>query len=223
MGNSAAWQVTWNADLAHYQVGEQIRQGIVVPELEVEEDAWQEWLERISSFSFQSKDGTHVTALKERRGRGRVYWIAYRKIGGQLKRKYLGASQEVTLARLEQVASVLVLPETPIASPPSPVTSPSVIDSVKPLPVPQEPLLATKFLVPAPAHPLIHRARLETLLNEGTRHLLTLVSAPAGFGKTSLLESWVHSLPVGNFQIAWVSLDEARSTTGSPPCARCSG
>jgi LuxR family maltose regulon positive regulatory protein len=205
MSTSTAWQVTWNADLACYQISEQAGQGRMVSEMQVDGDAWQEWLERVSSFAFQSKEGTHVTALKERRGGGRVYWIAYRKIGGKLKRKYLGPSKEVTLNALERVVTALVQPEVPTASP---VTSPPVINSMTPsserLP---EQLLATKLLVPAPAHPLIRRSRLETLLNEGTRHPLTLVSAPAGFGKTSLLEGWVQSLPQEHLQVAWVSLD----------------
>ena len=37
---------------------------------------------------------------------------------------------------------------------------------------------------------------------------LTLVSAPAGFGKTTLLSTWVLSLPTEHPRIAWISLDE---------------
>src|SRR6266700_6462396 len=55
-------------------------------------------------------------------------------------------------------------------------------------------LLATKFFVPSSSHPLIPRPQLTTLLNQGLRRKLTLISAPAGFGKTTLLSSWVQSL-----------------------------
>ncbi len=72
-------------------------------------------------------------------------------------------------------------------------------------------LLATKFFVPSPSHPLIPRPHLTTLLNHGLRHKLTLISAPAGFGKTTLLSAWLQPFPQENPQaphVAWVSLDE---------------
>src|ERR671913_2654345 len=71
-----------------------------------------------------------------------------------------------------------------------------------------ETLLRTKLYAPQ-AHPdLIPRPRLLRRLEEGARRKLTLISAPAGFGKTTLLSEWcaIHSgseRPVG-----WVSLDE---------------
>jgi ATP/maltotriose-dependent transcriptional regulator MalT len=48
-------------------------------------------------------------------------------------------------------------------------------------------LLATKLHVPRPRPGLLARPRLLERLTEGTAHELTLVCAPAGFGKTSLL------------------------------------
>lgn len=72
-------------------------------------------------------------------------------------------------------------------------------------------LLATNFFVPASSHPLIPRPQLTALLNESLRRELTLISAPAGFGKTTLLSSWVQSFPLdspGDPHVAWVSLDE---------------
>ena len=69
-------------------------------------------------------------------------------------------------------------------------------------------LLITKFYTPIASGPLISRPRLTALL-EGSLHCpFTLVSAPAGFGKTTLLAAWKQSLPVGKPLVAWVSLDE---------------
>src|SRR4051812_26454282 len=73
---------------------------------------------------------------------------------------------------------------------------------------PQNQLLTTKFFVPVTAGPLISRPRLTSLLDESLKYPLTLVSAAAGFGKTTLLATWSQSLPTGNPRIAWVSLDE---------------
>ncbi|HEX3639731.1 MAG TPA: AAA family ATPase, partial [Ktedonobacteraceae bacterium] len=72
----------------------------------------------------------------------------------------------------------------------------------------QNQLLATKFFLPVASHPLIPRPRLASLLDESLKHPLTLISAPAGFGKTMLLSAWAQSLPANNPLVAWVSLDE---------------
>ncbi|HLX56136.1 MAG TPA: AAA family ATPase, partial [Ktedonobacteraceae bacterium] len=69
-------------------------------------------------------------------------------------------------------------------------------------------LLATKFFIPSSSHTLILRPRLIELLNMSLECPLTLVSAPAGFGKTTLLSTWIQSLPPERPRIAWVSLDE---------------
>ena len=72
----------------------------------------------------------------------------------------------------------------------------------------QSQLLATKFFAPIAPGTLIPRPRLTNLLDESLRYPLTLISAPAGFGKTSLLSAWTQSLPATNPLVAWVSLGE---------------
>jgi len=69
-------------------------------------------------------------------------------------------------------------------------------------------LLVTKFYVPTAPGRLIARPRLTSLLNKSLEYPLTLVSAAAGFGKTTLLSMWSQSLPANTPRIAWVSLDE---------------
>ncbi len=68
-----------------------------------------------------------------------------------------------------------------------------------------EPLIKTKLFIPPLRVDRVARSRLFELLNAGSQRSLTLVSAPAGFGKTTLLASWAAhtSLP-----IAWFSIDE---------------
>src|SRR5260370_14638322 len=72
----------------------------------------------------------------------------------------------------------------------------------------QNQLLTTKFYVPVASGPLISRPRLTSLLDESLKRPFTLVSAPAGFGKTILLSTWVRSLETRQLLVAWVSLDE---------------
>ena len=74
------------------------------------------------------------------------------------------------------------------------------------------PTLATKLYVPPPRPQLVFRPRLIEQLNKGLssgRALgMTLISAPAGFGKTTLVSEWAAGCET---PIAWVSLDEGDS------------
>src|SRR4051794_26141196 len=83
-------------------------------------------------------------------------------------------------------------------------------------------LVATKFCIPSLPPRLISRHHLMNSLNQGLGLRLTLISAPAGFGKTTLLAKWVDlkqwtttpgskkstsdMLPL---KVAWVSLDKS--------------
>ncbi|MCJ7520124.1 MAG: LuxR C-terminal-related transcriptional regulator [Anaerolineaceae bacterium] len=68
-----------------------------------------------------------------------------------------------------------------------------------------EPLLLTKLYIPPPRPKVVFRPRLIERLNEGKHHKLTLISAPAGFGKTTLVSEWAAGC---DQKVAWVSLDE---------------
>ncbi|HUT20784.1 MAG TPA: LuxR C-terminal-related transcriptional regulator [Anaerolineae bacterium] len=71
------------------------------------------------------------------------------------------------------------------------------------------PLLKTKLYVPPVRPGLVSRPRLVERLNEGLRlgRKLALISAPAGFGKTTLLSEWIAGC-TEDLRIAWVSLDK---------------
>ena len=70
------------------------------------------------------------------------------------------------------------------------------------------PILTTKLYIP-PARPnAVLRSRLIAQLNAGLHRKLTLISAPAGFGKTTLVSTWIASC---GRPVAWLSLDEADS------------
>lgn len=82
-----------------------------------------------------------------------------------------------------------------------------------------EPILTTKLFLPPLRPHAVRRPRLIERLSDGLRgdrafaRKLTLVSAPAGFGKTTLLSAWIESItsvaePHG-LRFAWLSLDES--------------
>jgi LuxR family maltose regulon positive regulatory protein len=66
-------------------------------------------------------------------------------------------------------------------------------------------LLATKLFAPPPSPRSLARQRLTQRLDAGLQGKLTLVCAPAGFGKSTLLAAWVHACEPPS---AWLSLDE---------------
>jgi LuxR family maltose regulon positive regulatory protein len=71
------------------------------------------------------------------------------------------------------------------------------------------PLMATKLYVPKPRPGLVARPRLVERMGHGADARLTLVSAPAGFGKTTVLAAWLHEAPADGRRVAWLSLDAA--------------
>jgi LuxR family maltose regulon positive regulatory protein len=82
------------------------------------------------------------------------------------------------------------------------------------------PILATKLYIPPPRPTGVLRADLVERLNQGLHRKLTLVAAPAGFGKTTLVSAWLtgaQSVSPGGAQVpqvnsvAWLSLDDADS------------
>ena len=69
-----------------------------------------------------------------------------------------------------------------------------------------KPILRAKISCPLPPANLVPRARLYRRLSEGTRRPLTIVAAPAGFGKTALVTGWVHDSK-RRTNVAWLLLD----------------
>src|SRR4051794_30103665 len=69
------------------------------------------------------------------------------------------------------------------------------------------PLLETKLYVPKPQRGVVPRPGLLERLDRGAEAKLILISAPAGFGKTSLLAEWLASVPATGASAAWLSLD----------------
>ena len=69
------------------------------------------------------------------------------------------------------------------------------------------PLLETKLFIPRWRAGSVSRPRLLERLERGAESKLTLVSAPAGFGKTTLLAEWIASSSADEPPVAWLSLD----------------
>jgi LuxR family maltose regulon positive regulatory protein len=171
-----------------------------------------------ASFSFQGRSG-RMSVLKEARQRGAGYWYAYRSHGRHTMKRYLGRTSDLSLARLEEAAHFLeslsssqqhpLQPNREIAlSQPAPRV-PRVLHAQPPSSESLLPLLISKLSPPRLPVLLVERARLLARLDTGCSHTLTLLLAPAGFGKTILVNQWIvghHAQPPFP-AVAWVSLD----------------
>ena len=178
--------------------------------LVVETPAWFAWLATATTFAFTSDTGT-FTARKERAGnqRGGWYWKAYRTQHGKHYSLYLGKAEALTLERLNAVAQALAHTSNRDAgaeasderqAPPTEEVERHVMTTIH-----GDPPLATKLHVPQPPVQLVPRPHLVERLQQAMDRPLTLIAAPAGFGKTTLISSWLEhaSLPV-----AWISLEQ---------------
>jgi LuxR family transcriptional regulator, maltose regulon positive regulatory protein len=196
--------------------------------------AWYAWLEQATSFAFVGVQG-RFTARKERRGQTGWYWKAYRKHKGTLHRAYLGKSTDLTYERLTAIASELAQRAAglPPAASPNLVASPAVRKDgeLAQLPTDFPPLralnaqpawtspdvaslLASKLHIPAPRPRFVPRPHLMDRIHAGLRGKLTLIAAPAGFGKTTLLSEWRATTAGSHTPVAWVSLDADDNDSG---------
>ena len=176
------------------------------PDLAVDSPSWFAWLDDPAnrSFSFEGSAGT-LTARKERRGAADGYWTAYRKRDGKLLKTYLGKSEKVTRNRLDEAARSLAEPSSDL-SPGEPAVhhQPPTRSSAA---AGADPLLLSKLSVPTLRRTLVPRTSLSGRIEEALERKLTVVSAPAGFGKSTLLSTWVAAASQGDRRVAWLSLD----------------
>jgi LuxR family maltose regulon positive regulatory protein len=170
---------------------------------------WVAWLCGHQRFRFEGSGG-HFYAQREMR-RDVAYWYAYRRRGGRLFKMYLGKPGDLTPERLEQ-AGLYLAGQTPSAGGASiPAASelmaalnrpPHLSAAAPEVPEPSLSILPlTKIKPPFLPEKLIARPRLTQLI----KMPLTVIYAPSGFGKSTLLNEW--RLTCG-YPVAWVSLDE---------------
>jgi LuxR family maltose regulon positive regulatory protein len=177
-------------------------------EIQVGSRRWHAWLADHPVFTFQGNAG-HLTARREMR-RGSPYWYGYRWRGGKLCKTYLGKAVELTQERLEracarlagQTARTRLSPEFDsaawmVALNQSPTAATASSERTEPglsyLPL-------TKIRPPALPQRLVARPRLTQRINAP----ITLLIAPSGFGKSTLLNEWRQTC---GMPVAWVSLD----------------
>ncbi len=198
MPKAAQHLLRWSAEQQIYILSEQEQADQAL--LQGEGTWWLEWLATHTSFSFRGKHG-HLNLQKEVRPRGgEGYWYAYRRQGKHTVKKYVGRTTDLVMARLEEIALAFIhqADQLPTAARPHQGTA------LRP-----EPLLVSKLSPPRLPSLLVSRQRLFSCLDAGVERTITLLSAPAGFGKTTLVRQWMTDREMRSLlpPVAWVSLD----------------
>lgn len=163
----------------------------------LESPQWNDWLTHHKQFTFKG-DAGHFSARKENR-QGSDYWYAYRRRNGRLRKAYLGKSDEMTLLRLEEAAANLsgqtILTQLSL-------TADSQGSSVNEFWTANT-FFSTQAKIRPPTLPptLVTRPRLTSQINTP----VTFVSAPGGFGKSTLLNAWRQECK--DMPVAWARLD----------------
>lgn len=166
--------------------------------IDVGSSHWFKWLESVDRFSYKAADFSFV-AQKEKRRNG-AYWYAYRR-SGRLIKTYIGKTCDLTREKLENAGRKLtnqnLLTSIQAQTPGAGFSSfESSISSSY--------YQSTKVNVPVVPRQLVTRPRL-------TRKIitpLTLIYAPSGFGKSTLINDWKHSC---GFPVAWLTLDTSNN------------
>ncbi len=152
-----------------------------------EEAVWLAWLGSVSAFAFHGKGGS-LNVYLEKRPRGGAYWYAYHTKERRTRKRYLGQTESLQLSRLEETARSLLHAHEGATT-----TEQEML------------LLSSRLAPPRLPNPLVERERLLTALDKALSTPLTLLSASAGWGKTTLLSVWTHRQKM---QVAWLSLSE---------------
>jgi LuxR family maltose regulon positive regulatory protein len=169
-----------------------------------EESEWFAWLAARSSFAFQGQHG-HLTLRREIRARREAYWYAYRCQNQRTIKRYVGKTNDLAIPRLEEVArDITVAFSAAPAQEEEQEQSAHFASHASTLS-----LLTPKLRLPQLHTSLIVRERLLARLDASLERKLTVLCAPAGFGKTTLVRQWIaaRSMDVLFPPVAWVSLD----------------
>jgi LuxR family maltose regulon positive regulatory protein len=197
MPRQAQYEVRWDAIEATYRASDTSQP--------VTDSTWGTWLARHRSFAFQGYHGRINLRSEPRHGGENCYWYAYRRQGKHVGKQYAGRSPQLTLTRLEELTR-LMCEALPLATS-AHTTEPTLPHAPKR--VSSLPLLAAKLQPPRLRAGLVSRDRLLARLDAGYEGALTLIAAPAGFGKTTLVNQWVTSrYEADTFShFAWLALD----------------
>jgi LuxR family maltose regulon positive regulatory protein len=209
-------------------------EGSAVHRIKVGGPDWWAWLARDDTVRFRFDAGPLRFTAHRKQQKGESYWYATGRHEGRLREITLGTAADLTLERLQSAAEMLAHPveenvavrknaalvshgssaSSPSVTHPSPrrvsaaVAAQDLQDALTTTSPQSVPLLATKLFIPRLRSDAVPRARLVDRVEVGIHGPLTLLAAPAGWGKTAVLSAWqADATAAGTLPIAWVTLD----------------
>jgi LuxR family maltose regulon positive regulatory protein len=200
--------LTWCEEHSRYDLYTQghLEQGFLAEDV----SEWLARLRELTAFAFHGVSGSLNVYLEER-PHGKRYWYAYYTRERRTRKQYLGQPARVTFARLEEAAKALGSESSAPSLAPGRSAEEQDGASYQVWPAPTHEvfheleLLSTRLSHPVLSSRLLARERLLHRLDAARFHRLTLLSASAGWGKTTLLSTWASR---STLPIAWLSLDE---------------
>lgn len=161
--------------------------------IQIGSSQWLDWLSQNKYFRYQQKN-LSFSARKEKR-RNDYYWYAYKRVDGKLIKLYLGKNEDLDAERFKYISRKLVSPRVENHQNEG-VTLLSSDDPENKL------FLNRKVKPPVMSGQMISRQAIIKQIN--TRQLV-FISAPAGYGKTTLISAWFQNT---NVLTAWITLDQ---------------
>src|SRR3989442_15609007 len=128
----------------------------------IDEATWQSWLREVTSFAFHSPGGS-LNVYLEKRPRGGAYWYAYHTSQNRPRKRYLGRTENLSLAHLEEIAQTLLREPQPAQA-----LERGML------------VLSGRLAPPRLPNALVERERLLLALDGALATPLTLLCAPAG-------------------------------------------
>ena len=171
-----------NAATPVCEAGRLTRPGRAAAPIEVGTAAWFRWLAAPGTTTFYVRAPAGAYTARREQRRGGHFWYAYAKRGPKLRKAYLGRPAALTWERVLEIAHTL----HPLA-----------------------PVLTAKLGPPPPPASAVPRPRLLARLAPPRLRALTVITAPPGYGKTTLLSQWAAALAAqpGAPPVAWLALD----------------
>lgn len=175
-----------------------------------DDTTWLAWVGERTTFAFDGKTGKANLRKEARQAGADGYWYAYRRVGQQVVKRYAGRTGELRLAHVEAVCAALSRDGAESVPPVVPATHPFAPSSeAVSYPIFPSDLFAAKLQPPRVRSHLVRRERLLARLDAGLDCRLTVISAPAGFGKTTIAGQWIADRSARGFipAVSWLALD----------------
>lgn len=171
--------------------------------IEVGSADWFDWLAENDRFVYRHET-THFTARRESR-RGHDYWYGYRRYRDKLRKVYLGRAADLTVPALVAAGDRFRQDEAGEYAPTAARHEGGPDSRAENAPGDVSRTMMNWLIPPALPENAIDRPRLTGQLTRP----ITLITAPSGYGKTTLLNQWQDTLGA---PVVWVSLDTEANT-----------